>query len=204
VKERSAVTILALLLLLLLSIFGVGTGNTEGTSEEQTCVAEVGGSERCSPATTNGEYQLPSSGTVVHALVNNGPLPPEYQDGYEITIDAAGRATVVVTAPGASDDLGDQRTLDPIRTTVDLGIDGLQQLLRDLDNAGFFFLRTRDEIDPADIPIGGDVSNLEVTLADRSWDVEGAGLQSDDRVRLDEAQRVLAVAVELDPAGSSE
>jgi hypothetical protein len=194
------VALLALLLLLFLSIFSGGPSPADGTSEAQTCMADAGGVQRCSPATIDGEYQLPASGTVIHAVVNNGPLPPEYQAGYEITIDATGQATVIVTPEGAAESLGDQRTAEQITTVVELGTDGLQHLLRDMDNSDFFYLPTRAEVEAEDIIVGDDVSFIEVTLADGTWDISGSGMQPDDRARLDDVQSFLAAAVGLDPA----
>jgi hypothetical protein len=191
---------LALLLLLLLSLFAAGGDATPaGTSEAQVCTAEAGGATRCSPATTNDQYQIPASGTVIHAVVNNGPLPPEYQQGYEITIDAAGDATVIVTPEGAAEGLGDQRTAEQITRTVALGTAGLQQLLRDLDNLGFFLLPTRAEVEQDGVIVGDEVTYVEVRLLDGTWDIAGSGMEPDDREQLDAAQYVLATAVGLDP-----
>jgi hypothetical protein len=192
------VSLLALLLVLLISLFAVGSTSEEG-SESQRCAAPVGETARCGPTIVDGTYQVPASGTVVAARVNNGSLPPEYQKGYEVTIDATGRATVVVTPVGASRYLGDARTAEPVTTIVELGVDGLQALLGKLDAVGFFLLPTREDLSPEDVPVGGSTSNLDVTLADGEWDIEGAGLKGDDRAALDEAQRILAKAVGLDP-----
>lgn len=181
--------IIALILLLLFYLlFGY---STELTSESQSCVGVMQGEpQRCGPTLIDDQYQVPASGMVIHAVVNVGPLPPEYQEGYEITIDAAGIATIVVTPLGAE---------EPITTTADLGPDGLQNLLRDLDNAGFFYLPTTESLDETDVPIGGDVSNLQVTLVDDVWEVPGAALTGIDRETLDQAQRLLVIAVGLDP-----
>jgi hypothetical protein len=156
--------------------------------------------ERCTPTTINGEYQLPASGTVIHVVVNNGSLPPEYQQGYEITIDAAGEATVVVTPEGAAADIGDQQTAEQIITRVSLGTEGLQQLLRDLESANLFFLPTREEVEAEGVIAGDTVSVVEVTLRDGRWEISGSGMEADDRARLDDVQRLIADAVGLNPA----
>jgi hypothetical protein len=194
-------SLIALILLLLWTLlFGTSSFDGGGTeSQSQACAVAAGDEQRCGPTLVNDQYQVPVSGTVIHAVVNVGPLPPEYQEGYEITIDATGVATVVVTPLGASDDLGDAATREPIVTTVDLGPDGLQNLLRDLDNSGFFYLPTTESLDETDVPIGGDVSNLTIKLIDDVWEVPGAALTSDDRETLDHAQRLLVIAVGLDP-----
>ena len=194
--------LLALLLLLLLGLFSAG-GSFEpypGATEAQACVAAVDGAQRCSPSTIDGEYQLPASGTVIHVVVNNGSLPPEYQEGYEITIDATGEATVVVTPEGASAELGDQQTAEQTITTVSLGVDGLQQLLRDLESESFFFLPTRQEVEEDGVIAGDTVSVVDVTLQDGNWEISGSGMDADDRARLDDVQRVIAAAVGFDPA----
>jgi hypothetical protein len=191
--------IIALILLLLFYLlFGYGTETVE-TSESQACAVAEGDESRCGPTLVNDQYQIPATGTVIHAVVNVGPLPPEYQEGYEITIDATGVATVVITPLGASDDLGDAATREPIVTTTDLGSDGLQQLLRNLDDTGFFYLPTTENLDESDVPIGGDVSDLTITLVDDAWEVPGAALTADERATLDQAQRLLVIAVGLDP-----
>jgi hypothetical protein len=165
----------------------------------QGCTIEVS-VERCTPTTINGEYQLPAAGTVIHVVVNNGSLPPEYQQGYEITIDATGLATVVVTPEGAAADLGDQQTTEQIVTNVSLGTEGLQNLLRELESASFFFLPTREEVEAEGVIAGDTVSVVEVTLEDGSWEISGSGMDADDRAVLDTVQRSLADAVGLDPA----
>jgi hypothetical protein len=194
-------SLLALLLLLFLGLFTTGGfAPYPGASESQACMAEAGGAQRCSPTLVDGEYQLPASGTVIRAVVNNGSLPPEFQQGYEIAIDATGRATVVVTPEGASPDLGDQRSADQIVTSVDLGTDGLQLLLHALDSAGYFFLPTRAEVEAEGAIAGDTVSVVEVALQDATWEISGSGMDADDRARLDDVQVLLAAAVGLDPA----
>jgi hypothetical protein len=190
----------ALLALLLLLIFGIWSGGTDVVTEDQVCTAAEEGPERCGPTAVDGTYDLPASGTVVHALVNNGSLPPEYQQGYEITIDTTGQATVVVTPEGASPELGDLRTAEQITTTVDLGTDGLQQLLRDLDNQSFFLLPTREEVERDGVIAGDSVSIVEVTLAEGTWEISGSGMEPGDRARLDAFQDILAITVGLNPA----
>ena|GEM_PF-2119269 len=200
----NAIALILILLLTLLFGFGAYSSLEEGDSESQACAAVVGDQQRCGPTLVNDAYQVPVSGVAVYAVVNVGPLSPEYQEGYEITIDASGVATVVVTPLGASDDLGVGATTEKITTTVELRPDGLQQLLRDLDNAGFFYLPTSDTIDPTDVPVGSDVSNLQITLVDATWDVPGAALSPDERETLNEAQRILATAVGINPDNPTE
>jgi hypothetical protein len=186
----SLIALILLLLSFLLWGFRTNVADEPMGSESRACAVAEGDEQRCGPTRVNDQYQVPVSGTVIHALVNVGPLPPEYQEGYEITIDASGVATVAVTPLGAA---------EAIATIVDLGPDGLQHLLRDLDNAGFFYLATVKTLDETDVPIGGDVSDLTITLVDDVWDVPGAALTADERTTLDEAQRLLVIAVGLDP-----
>ena len=193
--------LLLLLLLLVYLFFGVARVEQRQTGE-QTVVVRPDGDTRAGPTIVNGRYQLPASGTVVRAVVNNGPLPPEYQEGYEISIDVGGLATAVVTPQGAAADLGEERTAEQRTMTVDLGPDGLQALLRDLDATGFFFLPQRHELEPNDFQVGGPVSNLTVTLAGGVWDVQGAGLRGQDLAWLDEAQAIVARAIGLERASA--
>jgi hypothetical protein len=204
------VNLLVLLLLLLVWFRGSGVVQDEGVVVETSlsgpgvCLVVEGGHHHCTPTLVGIDFLLPASGTVIHAAVTNGPLPPESQQGYEITIDATGRATIVVTPHRAAESLGDRRTAEPIVSTADLGVDGLQQLLRTLYGASFFFLRTTDEIDPADVPVGGAASSIEVTLADGTWRVSGPGLTPEERSLLDGAQSLVLAAVGLDGVRAGE
>lgn len=189
--------ILIIILLLLALVVGLGRSSEPGSSsvQSQACAATIDNEQRCGPTLIDERYQIPATGTTVRAVVNVGALPPEYQEGYEITIDATGIATIEVTP------LGSQET---ITTTVDLGIEGLQRLLRQFEDAGFFYLPTEEEIDPSDIPDGDSVSNLQVTLVDGTWDVIGAALSAEGRLVMDESQQILAAALNFDPNGPTE
>jgi hypothetical protein len=173
----------------LLALFGLfgSWSEYEGTSGDQTCAVDDDGVSRCGPSKIDGLYQLPDSGVVVSAIVNNGPLPPEYQAGYEITIDADGHVTIEDT---------DEGTPEPAVSTADIGVDGLQELLGDLETAGFFYLPVWSEFEDADVPVGGGVSDLTVTLEDGTWEVYGAPLEDPDDIGiLDSSQTIVANAV---------
>jgi hypothetical protein len=140
---------------------------------------------------------LPPAGeaVVIHAVVDNGPVSPEFQAGYEITIDATGRAEIVLRPQGSSPGLAEEdRTAEEETYTVQLSEEELHQLLTDLHALGFFDLTQVDEIAPEDLLVGGPTSRLTVTLVDGTWDVDGNGLPAAAAV-LEEAQRLVAEAV---------
>ena len=146
------------------------------------------------PAVQDGAYLLPpGDAVVIYAHASNGSVPPEYQTEYEISIDASGSAVVVERPPGwaASPPTAEERA-----ETVELGEAGLQQLLADLDAAGFFAIPPADASNEP--PPGADTSNIVVSLADGKWRVQG-GVAGRDRGRLDTAQRLIADAVGFAP-----
>jgi hypothetical protein len=171
---------------LILLFFGISTSTVPadpaGTS--QTCTISANGTERCGPALVDGRYQLPSDGVVLTAVVNNGPLPPEFQAGYEITIDVAGSATITVTEEGQPD--------NPVITTSKLGVDGLQDLLMQLDTCGFYYLPQRSEFADVDLPVGGSVSVLEVRLADGGWATSEVTLTGPEQTSFRACQDIVA------------
>lgn len=180
--------ILALIVLLgYFALFGTATVFEE-TASDSVVARQV-------PAVVDGAYQLPAGDAlVIHARASNGPVSPAYQFGYEITIDAGGRAVAVEFPPGwaASPPTASERT-----TTTDLGETGLQALVAELDAAEFFLIAPADETNEP--PVGGDTSNITVTLADGTWDVQG-GVTGSDRGRLIAAQRLIADAVGFVPS----
>jgi hypothetical protein len=164
----------------LLGLFG-GYTSYEGADQASACVVAVNGTEHCSPVLVNGEYQLPDSGIVISAIVNAGPLPPEYQNGYEIAIDTTGHVVYTVTTEG-----------NDTEYTAEIGVDGVQALLAELDGAGFFYLPVADEFAGEDLPVGGQVSILDIELADGTWMVDGnTPLESQEQSTLDAAQAIV-------------
>jgi hypothetical protein len=140
------------------------------------------------PRTVNGLYQLPSGDAIVVELIeNNGPVAPEDQQGLALTITADGRATYVETPPGGSPALAEP-TAEQIVVETDLGAAGLQSLLAELDALGFFALTEAAGSDPAELPVGGPVRILTVTLEDGTWTVADAGLSAADAGRFSEAR----------------
>ena len=137
----------------------------------------------------------PDDEVMIHAVVNNGPVDPESQEGYEITIDADGEVTIVITPPGASDDLGNDATEVQEVVNTELSDADLVQLLADLHAIGFFDLTQAGDVNPDLIEDGGRVSALTVTVIDGTWDVSGNGLSDQEVAILDEAQDIVAEAV---------
>jgi hypothetical protein len=131
---------------------------------------------------------MPTCGTVViDATVNNGPLPPEYQQGYEITIDTGGVAIVAIYWEG---------TPTPEVHIVNLGEDGLQQLLQQLQEIGYFDLLSGGTPGPEfDVPVGGPTNNLSVWLGTQTWQVSEYWLSEEGAAILAEAQRAIVDAV---------
>jgi hypothetical protein len=174
------VGLIAGLFLALLGLFG-GFTAYEGANQAASCVVAVNGTEHCSPALVNGEYQVPDSGVVISSAVNNGPVAPEYQNGYAIEIDVTGHVTYTVTNEGKDTEYA-----------AEIGGDGVQELLAELDSAGFFYLPVADEFASESLPVGGQVSVLTVQLADGSWAVDGnTPLESWDQETLDAAQAIV-------------
>src|SRR5262245_47451610 len=82
-----------------------------------------------SPIAADGSFPMPACGTVViDSIVNNGPVSPEFQEGYEITIDTGGVAIVAIKQQG---------TPTPSTQMVNLCPEGLQDLLGQLQEIGF-------------------------------------------------------------------
>lgn len=135
-----------------------------------------------------------TDGVVLHAIVTNGPVAPEFQAGYEITIRADGSVEIVVTTPGAE---------TPETSTGQLDRAELLALLASLHRLGFFQLTQAAEIDPDDLLVGGGVSALTVTLIDGTWEVNGNGLPEAEQVVLAAAQQAVADAVEFTPDAAS-
>jgi hypothetical protein len=184
--------ILILILTLIYWLFGTTTiVDDEGRMESHSCAAEVGGVERCGPTTIDNGYQVPAAGNVIHAVVNNGPISPEYQAGYEIVVDAGGTVTITETPPGASGDLGEgQQTTEEIVRTEEIGEAGLQRLLAEFESCGLYYLPQSAEFDDV-IPVGGSVSILEVRLDDGSWEVSGSVLEGTAATQFDACQSQL-------------
>jgi hypothetical protein len=137
-----------------------------------------------------------SDGAVIHAVMTNGPVSPEFQVGYEITIFGDGRAEIVITPEGASIALADaDRTAEQETTTVQLSDQELQTLLDGLSALGFFTLTQADAVDPDQLLVGGGVSAITVTLVDGTWDVNGNGLTATEADVLEQAQQLIAAAV---------
>lgn len=138
----------------------------------------------------------PAGEAAVRSVVDNGPIAPEFQAGYEITIDATGRAEIVIMPPGASAALAEEdRTAEPEVRTVELRGDELRALLVELDALGFFALTQADEVDPDELLVGGSTSRLTVTLVDGTWEVDGNGIPPAETEVLAAAQRLVAEAV---------
>lgn len=147
------------------------------------------------PAHPNGQYQLPTGNAVViDAVVNRGPLPPIYQAGYEITIDATGHAVITVTPPGGAPGVP-HPSATPQTIATEIGVAGLQRLLGQLSEAGFFTLRNNGT--PL---IGGPESAIAVTLADGIWQARAAELDAGGQSRLQHAQQLIAAAVRYNPS----
>jgi hypothetical protein len=181
---------------ILLALFGIAGWSAydgeDGTSE-QTCTFADDGVERCGPTSVDGTYQLPAAGQVIRSFVHTGPVSPEYQEGYEIVVDADGTVTTTVTPLGASGDLGEsEQTAEQIVRTEEIGEAGVQELLTELDYCGFYYLPQSNEFGDEDMPVGGSVSIIEVQLEDGTWEVSGALLDGMDEAYLDACQQQLA------------
>lgn len=165
----------------------------EGGTRAQRCAAGEDGIDRCGPITVDGKYQLPAEGDVIRSVVHTGPVAPEYQAGYEIVVDAGGTVTITETPPGASGDLSQaDRTAEETVRTEEIGADGVQDLLAELETCDFYYLPQRSEFTDRDMPVGGSVSILEVQLADGAWEVSRAVLSGRDGRRFDQCQELLA------------
>ena len=117
---------------------------------------------------------------VIYVSVNSGSLPPEFQAGYQIEITADGDVTGELFPEGS---LADEPTAEVEEVDVELGEDGLIELLTGMDELGFFDLPQEDELD---IPDGGSVYYLSVELADDTWEVSIYSLDAEERETFEE------------------
>jgi hypothetical protein len=138
---------------------------------------------------------MPTCGTVViDAIVNNGPVSPEFQQGYEVTIDTGGVAIVAIKQQG---------TPTPEVQIVNLGPDGLQNLLGQLQETGFFGIPDLGTPGPDEpILVGGPTNTLSVWLGDQTWQFGEADLGEDDLAILNEAQHAVLAAVQVTPGAT--
>jgi hypothetical protein len=143
----------------------------------------------------DGAFDLPADedAVVVRLVENNGPLSPEFQEGYEIGITAGGEATYTITPAGANPDLGDD-ALDQVVLEAELSEDDLVDLLDELDDRGYFEL-AEDADTEDDLPVGGSVTLLAVTLDDDEWSLYADGLTDDENRQLSDAQQAVVAAV---------
>ena len=132
---------------------------------------------------------------VIDSKVDNGPVAPESQEGYEIKIFGSGRAEITITPPGASDALGSQTTAEKQMRTVDLTDAELTQLLQQLQDAGYFRLTQANDINPNSQTVGGSTSLLNVSLVDGDWTVNGNGLTDSQANTLEKVQKIVSDAV---------
>jgi hypothetical protein len=189
--------LIAFILGILLALFGIAgfsayeEGEDGGSS--QTCIVSDDGVERCGPTKTENGYEVPDEGEVIHSFVHTGPVSPEFQAGYEIIVDADGTVAITETPLGASTDLAEsERTADMIVRTEQIGEQGVQDLLTDLESCNFYFLPQANEFGDEDMPVGGSVSRLEVQLEDGIWEVSGALLDGTDATSFESCQEQLA------------
>lgn len=160
-------SILILLLAGLLALFGV-----RSTSDEPTdCVVSSDGTESCAPVPSDGVFVLPESGDVLTLTVNNGPLPPEFQAGYSVVIQADGTTTVTVSPQGSSAEMGSDQTAAEIVTVEDIGTDGVLAVLDDMTACGYFTLPPAASFEGKEQSVGGGVEFINIDLANGSWSV---------------------------------
>lgn len=140
-------------------------------------------------------FPLPSGKTIViDAAVNRGALPPEYQAGYEITIDATGHALITVTPQGA---YAATPTAKQQVITREVRVAGLQALLNRLERGGYFRL---DQLRGGQgMPAGAPGNVISVTLADGKWSMNGPALSPSAEMQLDRMQGWIAEAVGFQP-----
>lgn len=186
------IVVLALLGLLL---FGVGSQTLTGSSQE--CSATSTGVERCGPEINDdGTFQLSADEIVIRAVVNNGPVAPDSQKGYEVEIAADGSVVVTETIPADASGEDSERVV----TSSSIGVDGVNALLQDLDSCGIFYLPQRAEFNDADLPDGGSTSLISIHLADGEWEVLDAFLDGDDSSQFESCQQIIADEFVLQPA----
>jgi hypothetical protein len=183
-----------LIWLLLAILFGFSSissvtesGSSEPVMTNQTCVATMDAPQRCGPEITGGLFALPSEGVVIRAVVNKGPIEPQFQAGYELQILADGAVSITEQ---------DGETPLPVRAArVEPAT--LQRLLASLNNCGLFEIPQASEFSEEERPVGGAVSVIQVHLADGDWEVSGDFLSGADLAALAGCQQVLADQFEL-------
>ena len=184
--------LLGFLFALLLWFFGSEVV-PDDSIESQSCSFSTDGIERCGPTMMDDLYQVPEEGEVIRAFVHTGPISPEFQEGYEIVVEADGTVTITVTPLGASGDLAEsERTAEELVRTEEIGPGGVQGLLRSLDACGFYYLPQRGEFADEDMPVGGSVSILEVRLDDGIWEASEAVLDGEGAATFEGCQGLLA------------
>jgi hypothetical protein len=195
-----AMNVLGILFLLLFLFFGFGTETVTEYESQECTAADENDPMRCGPTLTNDRYQVPAEGVVIRARVNNGPVAPNSQEGYEIIVEVDGNVTINQMPMGSSDDLSaGERTAEHEARKERIGEEGVQQLLAELDGCGLFYLPQRSEFEPADLPDGGGISVIEVRLDDGIWEVFNQTLTKDaERWQFDACQSVLADRLDLE------
>lgn len=189
---------LLIALLLFLLFFSAGESNDAtgpvSAIETQRCTATSDGVGRCGPVLIGGLYQVPDAGPVILARVNNGAVSPESQVGYAIAVDADGTVTITeMSAASSRDQSEDEPDARQTVRTEQIGDAGVQELLSRLDSCGYYYLTQRNEVDPAQLPDGGEISAIEVSLVDGHWEVLNQALLDDEEFdRLAACQEDLA------------
>jgi hypothetical protein len=177
---------MAVLLLLSLLIGSVAIVPSNAAAVQETCAATPMASG-ATPVATDGQFQLSDCATtVIFSAVNNGSVPPEYQEGVEVTIDATGHATIQTKTEG---------TPAPAEQTADIGVEGLQRLLGQLQTIGYFDLPQPNPVGETPQPVGGPNNILSVTLADGSWSPRADLLDDAQVAILNQAQQAISNAV---------
>lgn len=183
--------IIWLILAILFGLWGFSSISQSSSSVPaatgQSCVQTDSTSVRCGPMTSGGIYSLPSEGVVIRAVVNNGPIEPQYQAGYELEIGADG--SVSITEQEGESQFSGRSML--------IGIDKVQALLGSLESCGLYGLPQSTEFTDADRPVGGGVSVIQVHLADGDWEVSGDLLAGSDSATFAGCQQQLAEKFDL-------
>jgi hypothetical protein len=147
------------------------------------------------PELVEGRYQLPDdpAAIVIELRFGNPTLPPEYQYGYDVTVDASGHAVATISPVGSR---ASTPTADRSELTAELGEDGLQDMLAELDALGLFALPPED---PDRLLIGGEVDRIEVTLTDGQWRFNSWSLdRPNDLKRFAAAHEVILRGIGMD------
>jgi ribosomal protein S11 len=177
---------MAVFLLLSLLIGSVAIVPSNSAAKQETCAATPVATG-ATPVATDGQFKYSDCATtVIFSAVNNGSVPPEYQEGTEITIDSAGHAAIETKTEG---------TPVPAEQAVEIGVDGLQQLLVQLQDIGYFDLPQPNPVDETPQPVGGPNNVLSVTLADGTWSPRADLLDDAQLSVLNQAQQAIANAV---------